>query len=144
MKFLPQIPSFLPVIIASQLTNYRSVVFVFASSDTTGEVGLVCAGLDASLLLVLLAKYIIPILVQQKTPGERRKGEKKVLSRKLHKTEDISFASVSICNLVQQAEYSILHRKNRMFPFMKSCEGGETFCHRKVGGDDLFRGVQMI
>ena len=79
-----------------------------------------------------------------KNTWRAKEGEKKVLSRKLHKTEDISFASVSICNLVQQAEYSILHRKNRMFPFMKSCEGGETFCHRKVGGDDLFRGVQMI
>lgn len=57
VKFLPQIPSFLSVIIAFELTNYRSVVFVSASSDTTGEARPVCAGLDASLSLVLLAKY---------------------------------------------------------------------------------------
>ncbi len=63
VKFLPQIPSFLSVIIASELTNYRSVVFVFASSDTTGEVRPVCAGLGASLFVVLLAKYILPFLV---------------------------------------------------------------------------------
>lgn len=49
VKFLPQIPSFLSVITAFELTNYRSVLFVFASSDTTGEVRPVCAGPDASL-----------------------------------------------------------------------------------------------
>lgn len=66
MKFLLQIPSFLSVIIAFQLTNYRSVVFAFTSLDSTGEVRPVYAGLDASLFLVLLAKYIIPFLVEQK------------------------------------------------------------------------------
>lgn len=36
-----------------------------SSSDTTGEVRPVCTGLDSTLLLVLLAKYILPFLVQQ-------------------------------------------------------------------------------
>lgn len=41
-------------------------MFVFASSDTTGEEKLVYTGLDASLLLILLAKYILPFLAQEK------------------------------------------------------------------------------
>ena len=128
VKFLPQIPSFLSVIIASQLTNYRSVVFVFAFSDTTGEVQPVCAGLVASLLLVLLAKYIFPFLVQQTHFGSQGRTVLflffflNVLPRKFHKKEDIIFATLRTCNLVQQAESSILHKKNTVFPFMKSLE----------------------
>lgn len=127
VKFLPQIPSFLSVIIASQLTNYRSVVFVFASSDTTGEVRPVCAGLDASLLLVLLAKYILP-WYNKHTLGVKEEQSYflffflNVLPRKFHKKEDIIFAPLRTRNPVQQAESSILHKKNRVFPFMKSLE----------------------
>lgn len=41
-------------------------MFVFASSDKTGEEkACVCVGLDASLSLVLLAKYILSYLIQQ-------------------------------------------------------------------------------
>lgn len=43
-------------------------MFVFASSDKTGEEKAcvcVCVGLDASLSLVLLAKYILSYLIQQ-------------------------------------------------------------------------------
>lgn len=65
MKFPLQIPFFLLVIIASLLTNYRSVVFVFASSDKTGEERPVRAGLVASLSLVQVAKYILPFPVQR-------------------------------------------------------------------------------
>lgn len=57
-------PPFLSVIITSLLTNYRSAVFVFASSDKTGEEKACVCG-DASLSLVLLAKYILPFLIQQ-------------------------------------------------------------------------------
>lgn len=67
-----------------------------------------------------------PFWYNKKHLGSEGGKKKKVLSRKLHKTEDISFASLTICNLVQQAEYSILHKKNRMFPFMKSCGGKKS------------------
>lgn len=41
-------------------------MFVFGSAATTGEVKPVYSGLDASLLLILLAKYTLPFLVREK------------------------------------------------------------------------------
>lgn len=83
-------------------------MFVFTSLDSTGEVRPVYSGLDAGLFLVLLAKYIIPFLVEQKHLEVKEEQysfslKTKLLSRKSHKKKDIFFASLRTCDIVQQA-----------------------------------------
>lgn len=65
-----------------------------------------------------------------------------MLSRKFHKEENISLASQRTCNLVQEAEYSILRIKQQNVPLYEILweKVFFFFCHSKLKQDDLFRG----
>lgn len=86
VKFL--LSSFLSVIIASQLTNYRSVVVVFSSSHTTGEACVCLAGCH-SLTGSASQVHITPPGTTKHTGSEAGTVHfLNVLPRKFHKKED--------------------------------------------------------
>lgn len=117
VKFL--LSSFLSVIIASQLTNYRSVVVVFSSLHTTGEA---CACLAGCHSLTGSSQVHITLPGTSKHTGSEAGTVHflNVLPRKFHKKEDTFFSSLRSCRHVQRADYSTMHKKNRMSLLMKS------------------------
>lgn len=131
VKFL--LSSFLSVIIASQLTNYRSVVVVFSSSHSTGEACVCLAGCH-SLTGSASQVHITPPGTTKHTGSEAGTVHfLNVMPRKFHKKEDTFFASLRTTGpCTRKTECPCLWN-----PLGK-------VCHSKLFVDDIFRGLQMI
>lgn len=136
LKVKPQwkfhLSSFLPVIIASQLTNYRSGVFL--PQHTTGEATVLWQ--DAILLVAALAKCVLPFKVLQKYKihWRRRSAHLRIQSKTTTKNLSFLFLMENFsCNTAWKQE-----KKKEGF-WVRNVLGGAKFDIANFWQCDLFR-----